>query len=364
MKTGRTIQELAYEVERQARTRRDFVANANTLTMIEQDGTAMLEVPKAGRLAINPYAHGQLATNVGIPKPYYDRMLASKPALIATHVNHWLRQDDSRNMVRTLDATTRAILSDRYRPLDNMELLLALVPLLQDNAIGFQVQSAEITETRFYLKLAVPSLTAAVKVGDEVMAGVVVQNSEVGAGSLEAAAFLTRLACTNGMKVDKYAKRKNHVGRQIGSGEGAEEFYQDDTRRASDVAFFLQIRDTVKALLEPAGFNRVVEDLRDATDRKIEAKPEDAVQEVANRWALNDGQRDGIFRHLVDGGLGMNQYSLVQAVTRAAEDQNDYDVASTMEKIGGEILTLDPSAWKSIATAETVPARRRKAAVN
>ena len=361
MKLGKSLQELAVEIERQASVRKDFLAPSTAITMYEDHGTAKLEIPKAGSFGINGYAHAQIATKAGIPKQYYDKMLASKPALIASHVNHWFQQDQTRNMVRTLDGTARALLSDRYRPLDNYELMTAILPYIVERKAELQVVSSDVTDRKFYLKLAVPAMKAVVKVGDEVMAGVTIQNSEVGDGSLEAAAFVTRLACLNGMKVDRYSKRRNHVGRALSNGDDAEEFYRDDTREADDRAFFLKIRDTVSGILEPAGFEKIVNELRESTERKIEGKPEDAVEVLGNRYQLNEGQKAGVLRQLIDGGLGLSQYSLIQAVTRIAEDQEDYNESSRLENIGGDVLTLSPADWKVISQAEMVPVRRRKA---
>ena len=93
----------------------------------------MLEIPTPGGepLAIRDTAHGQLAERVGIPKAYYDRMREHAPALFDTNVNHWLLASDGRRLVRTLDGHARAILSDRYRMLDNDDLAAVALPVLR-----------------------------------------------------------------------------------------------------------------------------------------------------------------------------------------------------------------------------------------
>lgn len=365
MKTGKTLAELAAEVDRQQKSKTDFTAPSGKLHFhATATNELRMETQGVGDFAINQYAHGQISVNSGIPKQYYDRTLASHPGLLAAQINHWFTSEPKKHLVRTLDRSTRAILSDRYRPLDNFDLLSSVLPMIIESNGKLVVASSEVTERKMYLKLAAPALVGEVKVGDEITAGVVISNSEVGDGSLSVDPFVTRLVCLNGMKVDKFGKRRNHVGKSLSNGDDASEFYQDDTMAASDRAFFLQVRDTVKGVLEPAGFQKILTSLRESTEHKIEAKPEDAVEVLANKYQLNQSTKDGIFRQLIDGGLGLNQYSLVQAITRQAQDEDSYDMASMLESIGGSVLTLNPSEWKVIsqATAETVPARRRKAA--
>lgn len=127
MKTGRTLQDLAAELARQHDTRRDYVAPTQKLALEavdarpQEDGEAPRDVPRTvalaginGSMPINGYAHSQIAGDVGIPKPYYDRMLRESPELLARNVNHWFQAAPQSRLVRTLDSRVRAFLSDRY----------------------------------------------------------------------------------------------------------------------------------------------------------------------------------------------------------------------------------------------------------
>lgn len=363
MKTGKTLMELAAEVQRQATQKLDYVAPSGKLHFHAQNQELRLETAKIGDFAINTLAHSQIAMNAGIPKAYYDRTPASHPGLLAAQINHWFVAEPKKHMVRTLDNYTRAVLSDRYRPLDNFDLLGAVLPFIMEHQGDMVVSSSEVTERKLYLKLTMPSLVGpGAKVGDEVCAGVAISNSEVGDGSLSVDPFIEILRCTNGMKVAKYGKRRNHVGKANGSDDAAE-FYQNDTQQAMDVAFFKQIRDTVKGVLEPAGFQKILEHIRQSGDNKIEAKPEDVVEVLANKYQFSSATKDGIFRQLVDSNNGLSQWGLLNAINRQAQDEPDYDEASRLESISGDVLTLNASEWKVISTAvEATPARRRKAA--
>src|SRR5690349_9446017 len=94
MKSGRSLTELATELERQANSKKDFIAPNGKLHMQVVDGQAPVEhvviTGVNGGMQLTPIAHGQLANVLGIPKAYYDKMLSDKPDLLATNVNRWL----------------------------------------------------------------------------------------------------------------------------------------------------------------------------------------------------------------------------------------------------------------------------------
>ena len=112
MKTGRTLNEIAAELTRQAETKRDYVADTRALTARPVGRGIVLDGINGG-LEIQPVAHAQLADTLGIPKVYYDRLLSASPDLLANNVNHWLHAEPSRKLVRTLDGTMRAFLRAR-----------------------------------------------------------------------------------------------------------------------------------------------------------------------------------------------------------------------------------------------------------
>ena len=108
MKAGMTLIDMAQELERQAHSKRDFIAPEPALTMEVVQSEALipevaLTLGEAGSFGLRLHAHGQIAQHLKIPKVYYDRMRANCPRLLAQNVNHWLLQSDTQRMVRTLD---------------------------------------------------------------------------------------------------------------------------------------------------------------------------------------------------------------------------------------------------------------------
>ncbi|MCL4745641.1 MAG: DUF932 domain-containing protein, partial [Burkholderiaceae bacterium] len=103
-----------------------------------------------GVYGVTDLARRQLAEKLRIPFTYFERMRTERPALLDRNVNTWLQGDQEPRMIRTLDGQVRAVLSDRYRRLDNYDLAENVLPILQ-RLEGARFESVELTETKMYL---------------------------------------------------------------------------------------------------------------------------------------------------------------------------------------------------------------------
>ena len=72
------------------------------------------------------------------------------------------------------------------------------------------------------------------------------------------------------------------------------------------------------------------------------------VEVVKKNYTLNESQGDSILRHLCEGG-DFTQWGLANAVTRTANDEESYEHATNLERIGGKIIELSPKDWKVIS---------------
>lgn len=179
MKYGRSLQELAIELDRQAKVKKDYVATAGAMQMTAVNENFDLVIGNTP-FQLNENAHRQLGLQLKIPAPYYERMRAENPGLLMANVNGWFQQSpDTRRMVRTLDGTARAILSDRYRRIDNYEVAQTVLPIISEMQ-GARIESCELTDTRMYIKVVNERIQTEVVPGDIVQAGILISNSEVG----------------------------------------------------------------------------------------------------------------------------------------------------------------------------------------
>ena len=352
MKTGISLPQLAQELSRQQQAKRDFLVHDRALQLVQvplDDQPQLLLVFGQEQLPVQPYAHGQLAQHLGIPKAYYDRLIQQAPELLATNVNHWLRASPARRMIRTLDGAVRAYLSERYRALDHVDLAEAVLPVLLEDA-QLEVVSCQMTTTHLYLKATTPRLTAEVIPGDVVQAGLVVSNSEIGAGSVRIEPLLYRLVCRNGAILNDLALKKYHVGRTNGHSDDAiQALLRDETKMLNDQAFWATVQDVVRGTLQEVTFQHIVARWRDATQERITGDPVQVVEVTAKRGGLTEPERRSVLQYLVEGG-DLSRYGLANAITRASQEVDDYDRATDLERLGGEIIELPRQAWQALAT--------------
>lgn len=350
MKAGKTLQELAMELDRQQAVKKDMIVDMGALSMDPGDTGLALQVTggsMAAQYGINDIAHRQIGQTLKISALYYDRMRTEYPELLAQNVNGWFaRTPDTKRMLRTMDGTARALLSDRYRRIDNFEVASAVLPIIS-GMDGASVESCELTESRMYLKVVNPRVTAEVKKGDIVQAGIIISNSEVGMGSVNVSPLVYRLVCSNGMIAQDGAVRKYHVGR---ANEGGEDFsiYRNETIEADDKAFLMKLEDSVKAAVNQARFAAIVDKMREATEATMEAKVVPQVVELASKeYGITEAEGKGILGHLIAGG-DLSLYGLANAVTRQAQDVESYDRSTELEATGYKIITMAPALWRSL----------------
>jgi hypothetical protein len=375
-----TLQDLTAELLRLAETKADYIVDTRRMTFhtgtaAEMEGDVIVEGPPASWLTfdtqdhdgvsggiVNEYAHRQIRERLGIPAKYYDRMRATEHAhrLLDMNVQHWLLKTPETRMVRMIDGRVRAFLSNRYRRLDNDELLAhAVVPVFQEfgeDRLRFHV--AALTDERLYIRAVLPELSADIELdptnhaigpeggGDVVQAGVEIRNSEVGAGALSVTPFIWRLRCLNGLVISDRSLSRYHVGRE--QEESAYAIYRDDTLAADDTAFFMKVRDAVGAALSDVTFGEIVRSMCEARTGVTIDNPVSATETLAKRIDLSESEAASVLRHLATGG-DLTQWGMVNAVTAAAKDAEGFDRQAEMERLGGALVAMPEREWAAIA---------------
>lgn len=351
MKQGKTLQDLGKELERQNMAKRDYLVNTSRLLMETKDGASSIQFHHGHDLedfAVSDIAHQQIASRLGIPFRYYQKMQKEYPELLDKNVNGWFERNPERRMLRTLDHRLRAFLSDRYRRLDNLELCASVLPVINEMK-GASIESCEVTESHLYLKIINKKLKAEVAVGDVVQAGFVVSNSEIGLGSLKVEPLIYRLVCKNGMICKDYGRKKYHVGRQVeAETEAAYELYSDETLKADDKAFFMKVQDIVRCAVDESRFLMTVDKMKEAMHIPLTHDPVQEVELLADTYQLNQSERGNVLRSLFMG-RDLSRYGMMNAITDASKLAASYERATDLERIGGEFLMapVDNKALKA-----------------
>ena len=363
MKTGKTLTELAAEIERQANTKRDLIAGTANMEMRPTGPIpgVVLGVGKADTFSVNGLAHDQIGLHTGIPAKYYDKMLAEEPTLLATNVNHWLHANPAPRLIRTLDGRVRAFLSDSYRPLENQDLAEAVLPILLD--MKLDIMSCEITERRLYIKAVDERLKRDVPSGrkmgdgshcffDTCSPAIIISNSEVGSGALSVDSGIFTKVCTNMAMIADGGMKRRHVGARnsITDGEAVRHLLTDATKRATDKAIWMQVRDVVRGAFDEVKFKAVTDKMSGLAEDKIEGDVVKVVEFGAKTLGFTETEGKSVLKHLIEGG-DLTRYGFFNAVTRTAQDLDSYDRATEFEAMGGKVIELPKNDWQRMARA-------------
>lgn len=357
MLRGKTTEELRNEIERQANNKHDYLVDTRNIVMDAGTNDVSISITndRTGEvlfLGVNDIAHSQIGSELNIPKAYYEKMRKYNPELLVENVNAWFNNEPKVRMVRALDGIARAMLSDRYLRIDNDAIFNVVYPILQDMDVSFE--SSEVTDQRMYIKVVNKRLTKEVKPGDYVQSGLIITNSEVGMGTVTIQPLLYRLVCTNGMIVNDMraaGTKRRHVGRRNYINENDYTLYASDTLLADQQALILKIRDTIRASLDEVHFTNLIDQLHQATEVQITAPDIPKMVELAApEFGYTKEESKGILNHLIhDGDLTL--YGLSNAVTRFAQDVNDYDRSTELEAIGYNVLTIPQRKWNILQEA-------------
>jgi hypothetical protein len=282
-----------------ARARRDASADTRALVAdatptpdggLQSDAErVIIRGPGGVALAVTDLAHDQLAERVGIPKPYYRRMLAGQPDLLAQNLNTWLQQEPDTRLLRCLMGVTpddqallartgtslklRAVLGKTFRTIDDAEVLAALLPIAKQH--GAMLTSYDATDVRLHARFitweqSVDSIRRRVEgqhgadaalatrtarsiaqrdvswLDEVVRTGFYVRNSETGFAALDVASFVEILKCLNGMIAPAQVKVR-HAGARRGEDEGGMAWLSGATQELDNAALMSRLQDAARA---------------------------------------------------------------------------------------------------------------------
>lgn len=338
------IVSLAQELERQRSGKLDVVVSTRALKATSDGGVVKVEVPEHGSYPLTEWGHLQLAEKTNIPKRYYDAMRGAGLAdLVAQNVNAWIARQADKRLVRISDGKVRALLSDRYRVLDNFDLAMMTMERAKEH--GAQVLKADLSETRMYVKVVVPEYRQKLEFtpqehaahtirragDDEVIPGLLVSNSEVGSGAFRVEPFLWRTSCSNGL-IGEDSLYKVHLGQRMELGEL---IYSDETRKLEDAALWSKVRDIIDATFDIKMLKVLIERMAASKAITIE-KPIEVADVVARNLQLSEDKRNALLAYFVNEGSTL--FGLVNGITRLAQDFEDPDEQVRLERTAGEIL--------------------------
>lgn len=293
------------------------------------------------------------AEKLGIPVKYLRDMRATgKLALLDHNVNEWLSDEpEKRFLTRTLKGggnlpgVARALLSENYRFVDNLDVLMAMLEGIRLAGVHVDVNKCDLTETRMYVKVSCPEVAAhapallrnytspftGLRGADNplVFAGFVFSNSEIGHGSFSITPRIVVQICDNGMTFTQDAMREVHLGGKLADGVVR---WSSDTQAAALDVLIKQARDAVTTFLNPAYVQAKIAEVE--AEAGIRVRDVDATLEyVGKQLRFTETERKTILDHFFDGG-DRTSGGVLHAVTSAAQTLDNADQAYEMERQG------------------------------
>lgn len=352
MLKGRGIEEVVKELERQNVVKKDYLCDTNALTVkFKGENKLPLLCGINGDMQLTEHAHGQLASFLKIPMGYYSRLRLEEFDLFEKNINTWLERSDKRKLVRTLDNKVRAFLPYNYRPTDCLDLVQGVTPVFDEN--GLKIISAEITETRCYVKtiLDVPFEIKSNVKDDIVQMGIAIRGSEVGAGGVKVEPFVNRVVCTNGMIASKSMSEYALTKGDEGGWNEITKYLTKETLAEINKAFLMKLNDVIRGIMQSDSFMKIRERLEMAFHQKVDVKErEKFIHKVISKVGVSK-QKEEITKNFMEEG-DFSRYGVLNAITRAANVQVDYDIATSLEYAGDKVLTLSDTEWRVLQEAK------------
>lgn len=319
-------------LEDQHTRKQDMVMRGSTITY--RDGKLHVEQGPGLFTDYTPTSlcHDQIAAKLGIPVKYYERMMESYPELLEYNINMWLAKDQKvKYLLRCFGndggGVARALLSDRFHILDNHDVLFSALQAIKEMGVKVKIDKAEVTDKRMYLHVSCPEVETQAEeflknylksndaVGNGIVSGLVITNSEVGLGTFEIRPRAVIVKCNNGLIMKDESYKRVHLGTRMD--EGSVE-WSDRTKKKNFELVMSQTQDAVKTFLSEKYLGKMIERIADAHQIALE-HPIDTIQNVCKELGIGEEHKRDILKYFVEDG-DPRASGVFQAVTRSAQN--------------------------------------------
>lgn len=245
----------------------------------------------------------------------------------------------------------RALLSDKFRIIDNFDVLLSTLDGIRASGVEVQLQGCDLTENRMRVRFYAPAVQY---LADEwlkgyrnpfgngpgahsgygqglepvVFAGFEVSNSETGGGKFKITPRIVVQICRNGYQLTKHVLEQVHLGAELKAGEIN---WSADTQQKNQELVAAMTRDAVAMFLDADFLEARIEELTEEGKAEVPAvdAPE-VVQKVAKAQRFSEAEAEGILGAFIGGGQ-LTAAAVGHAVTAHAQRVADPERAAELE---------------------------------
>lgn len=374
------LPELVQELQKQTLLKKDFVVPSKCLSMHNGKLIVMNNANSEGlkkiltelnigfssnvtsieidSMSLDPIGifHNQLAEKLNIHKNYYNKMNVTEHySILDENVTYWLKQNKGNVLLRCFvdkeekRGVVRAFLSDRFKVIDNYDILLAVLAAVKETGMKIEIdpKGCDVSDTRMYVRFICPEIEIKAPEllkqyrkpdgsgyqNDSIISGFVITNSEVGQGSLSISPRAKILACTNGLISTNEKFSQVHLGGKL------EEYstiqWSEITKQKNLELIISQVKDYV---LKFSSAEYLGSAIAKAIEKNRELNhPSDAVVNFCNKLSVSEEKQKDILSYFMKGG-DTTSFGLCQAVTYFAHDKANSDEQYELELAAMEIV--------------------------
>jgi len=368
--------------------RNGFLELSGVPPVVDENGVTAVD----GRYQPTAAADSQIAAKLEIPGRYLTRLRTDdRLDLYDANLNGLLHGQpgiagpDQRSFLLRLftnepgePGVLRALLSDRYGIIDNLDVLSAVLDGIRLADSDARVRECDLSDTSMHCKVYSPKVSALApnflagyrnpfanpelaadwnraagelrkwrpvaasegqgyRPGGEpvVFAGFRFGNSETGHHAFWLKPELVFQVCGNGLTIPVFAQTRRHLGERLS--DGAQNWSQDTLRKRLAV-ITAETRDTVTEWLSPAFLNARVTELEDQAATPVR-EPEKTLEAVSKQLGFSDTERAGILTHFIAGGQ-LCAAGVANAVTSYSQTVPDPARAESLDDLALRAMTL------------------------
>ena len=224
--------------------------------------------------SIHDHALDHLGTKFGVPVGYVKRMAHGKAweREVMAHTLSEFAENVSRErlLLRSVQGQVRAAVSDKYRRLNSMKILLTFLSAAQST--GSRLVDAHDGDTRSFAEVVLPEVVEFDTPQNGRNYGVFgarLRNSDFGHGALELSAYVKMVRCMNGW-VGESLMREVHMGGKIPT---SIEVSQVTVDKDTDARASL-VQDAMKSIYSGNTRDEIIAKIQGASAKEIDIKAE------------------------------------------------------------------------------------------
>lgn len=344
--------------------REDYAVPANNLQVGLVDNSIAFRAGEFG-WSTTGYAVDQLSDNLSKGLRSFGHELEGRghKDLRVRIINEMLERESEKRkfQVRTIQPNgtrlARAVVSDSYKSLDDNLLIDPMIDLVGDRSKEWRALGGQITDVKTRIKYMTrePQIRNVGPRNRDWYVGWMYENSEVGAGSVKFSLFVFDSFCENGCvfgSQDLVNVNIMHKGTKIRSDFGL--IAEDRVREAERLAVQQSVANATKEVLSMDFTKRIKELVEVNMARKLEGNTKqqiEAVKQVANFAGLTKAEQETVLVHW--DTAEPTAFGVSSAVTRLAQDAEDYESRIRLEVAGGKVLEMQNRQWKSVMALAT-----------